>query len=153
VERSFTCHWIVELWQEVVELKNEVNIKKTTSLFGEEFHTPCHIFLCIENIGGLKMWNGHTKLSVVLAKLVGIIPILVCQDPFYKTSSIPKLLSWHIPFFDITTMLFGYFMGLLMVFIEFNVFWIEYDKWGHFIMRFVRPFHIPQELTIWYELC
>jgi hypothetical protein len=43
------------------------------------------------------MQNGHTELVVALVKLVGIVPILVCQNPFYKTSSIPKLLSWHIP--------------------------------------------------------
>jgi hypothetical protein len=40
-------------------------------------------------------------------------------------------------------MLFSYFIGLLMAFTNFNFFWIEYDKWGHFIMRLVGPFHIP----------
>jgi hypothetical protein len=100
--------------------------RKPARLFVEEFHTPGHIFLCIENTSGLKVWNGHTKLLVVLAKFVGITPILVCQDPFYKTSSIPKLLSLHIPLFDITKMLFSYFMGLLTVFTNFNFFlnWI-----------------------------
>ncbi len=91
-------------------------------LFGEEFHTASHIFLCIENAGGLQVQNGHTELSVALAKLVGIIPILICQNPFYETSSIPKLLSWHIPLFDIITMLFACFLGLLMVLINFNLF-------------------------------
>jgi hypothetical protein len=91
-------------------------------MFGEEFHTPSHIFLCIENAGGLQMHNGHIELSMVFTKFVGIDPILVCQNPFYKTLSIPKLLSWHIPFFDIKTMLFGCFMGLLTVFIDFNFF-------------------------------
>ncbi len=28
VERSFTCQWLAELWQEVVNLKNEVDKKK-----------------------------------------------------------------------------------------------------------------------------
>ncbi len=126
--------------------------KETPRLFGEEFHTLIHIFLCIENVNGLQVQNGHIEFSMALAKLVGIVPILVCQIPFYKTSSIPKLWSWHIPLFDIITMLFGCFMGLLMVFIDFNLFWIEYDKWGHFIMRLVGPFHIPQGLTIWYNL-
>jgi hypothetical protein len=38
--------------------------------------------------------NGHTKLSMVFTKLIGIIPTLVCQNPFYKTSSIfPFLIS------------------------------------------------------------
>jgi hypothetical protein len=27
VERIFTCHWLVELWQEVVNLKNEIDRK------------------------------------------------------------------------------------------------------------------------------
>jgi hypothetical protein len=54
---------------------------------------------------------------------------LVCQNPFYKTSSIPKLLNLHIFLIDITTMLFSCFMGLLLVFIYFNFFWIEYEKW------------------------
>jgi hypothetical protein len=131
-----------------VNLKNEVERKEIAKLFGEEFHTPSHIFLCIENVGGLQLQNGHIELSMALAKLVGIIPILVCQNPFYKTSSIPKLLSWHILFFDIITMLFGCFMGLLMVFIDFILFRIEYDKWGHFIMSLVGPFRISHELTI-----
>jgi 3,4-dihydroxy-2-butanone 4-phosphate synthase len=65
--------------------------KKTPRLFGEEFHTLIHIFLCIENANGLQVQNGHIEFSMALAKLVGIIPILICQNPFYKTSSIPKL--------------------------------------------------------------
>jgi hypothetical protein len=89
------------------------------------------------------MRNTHTELSVVLAKLVSIVPILICQNLFYKTSSIPKLLSWHMPLFDITTILFGCFMGLLMMFTNFNFFLIEYNKWGHYIMSLVGPFHYP----------
>jgi 3,4-dihydroxy-2-butanone 4-phosphate synthase len=122
VEKSFTYHWLVKLWQEVVNFKNEVDRKEATRLFGAKFHTPSHIFLCIENASGLQMQNGHTKLSVDFVKFVDIILILVCQNPFNKTSSIPKLLSWHIPLSDIRTMLFGCFMGLLMVFTNFNLF-------------------------------
>ncbi len=122
VEKSFTCCWLVKLWQEVVNFKNEVDRKEATRLFGAKFHTPSHIFLCIENASGLQMQNGHTKLSVDFVKFVDIILILVCQNPFNKTSSIPKLLSWHIPLSDIRTMLFGCFMGLLMVFTNFNLF-------------------------------
>jgi 3,4-dihydroxy-2-butanone 4-phosphate synthase len=65
--------------------------KKTPRLFGEEFHTLSHIFLCIENANGLQVQNGHTEFSVGVEKLVGIVLILVCQNPFYKTSIIPKL--------------------------------------------------------------
>jgi hypothetical protein len=91
-------------------------------MFGEEFHTPSHIPICIENAGGLQIQNGHIELSMACTKLACIIPILVCQNPFYKTLSIPKLLSQHIPLFDITTILFGCFMGLFMMFIDFNFF-------------------------------
>jgi 3,4-dihydroxy 2-butanone 4-phosphate synthase len=122
VERIFTCHQLVELWQEVVNLKNEVDRKEAATLFAKEFNAPSHIFLCIENAGGLQVPNGHIELSVALGKLVGVVPILVCQNPFYKTLSIPKLLNWHILLFDTTTMLFSCFMGLLMMFIEFNFF-------------------------------
>jgi 3,4-dihydroxy-2-butanone 4-phosphate synthase len=82
-----------KLWQKVVNLKNEVDRKEVTKLFAEEFHTPSHIFLCTKNVNGLQMWNGHIELSVVLAKLVGIVPILVCQNPFYnlKHSKVIKL--------------------------------------------------------------
>jgi 3,4-dihydroxy-2-butanone 4-phosphate synthase len=59
VERILTCHQFVKLWQEVVNLKNEVDIIEAARLFAEEFHTPSHIFLCIENVGGLQVWNGH----------------------------------------------------------------------------------------------
>jgi len=50
-----------------VNLKNEVDRKKTPRLFGEEFHTLSHIFLCIENVNELQVQNGHTKFLVVLA--------------------------------------------------------------------------------------
>jgi 3,4-dihydroxy-2-butanone 4-phosphate synthase len=65
--------------------------KKTPKLFGEEFHTLSHIFLCIENVNGLQVQNGPTEFSMVIEKLEGIVPILVCQNPFYKKSIIPKL--------------------------------------------------------------
>jgi 3,4-dihydroxy-2-butanone 4-phosphate synthase len=47
VERIFTCHQLVELWQEVVNLKNEVDRKEAAILFAEEFHTPSHIFFVL----------------------------------------------------------------------------------------------------------
>jgi 3,4-dihydroxy 2-butanone 4-phosphate synthase len=55
VERSFTCHQLAKLCQEVVNLKNEVDKEEEVRMFGEEFCTPCHIFLCIENAGGLQV--------------------------------------------------------------------------------------------------
>jgi len=41
--------------EDIVNLKNEVDKKKLARLFVEEFHTPCHIFLCVENTSGLKV--------------------------------------------------------------------------------------------------
>jgi 3,4-dihydroxy 2-butanone 4-phosphate synthase len=67
VEKSFTCRQLAKLWQEVVNLKNEVDRKKTPRLFGEEFHTLSHIFLYIENANGVRMQNVHTEFFVVLA--------------------------------------------------------------------------------------
>ncbi|KAH8935219.1 hypothetical protein BDL97_17G017800 [Sphagnum fallax] len=78
VEKSFTCCWLVKLWQEVVNFKNEVDRKEATRLFGAKFHTPSHIFLCIENASGLQMQNGHTKLSVDFVKFVGCV--MLCKD-------------------------------------------------------------------------
>jgi 3,4-dihydroxy-2-butanone 4-phosphate synthase len=59
------------------EPQNEIDREEVARLFGEEFHTPNHIFLCIENAGGLQVRNGHIKLSVAFGKLAGIVPILV----------------------------------------------------------------------------
>jgi hypothetical protein len=39
------------------------------------------------------MHNGHIELLMVFAKLATIVFILICQNPFYKMSNIPKLLS------------------------------------------------------------
>ncbi|KAH9555771.1 hypothetical protein CY35_08G133200 [Sphagnum magellanicum] len=69
---------VLDVEKKVVNLKNEVDRKDTTRLFGEEFHTPSHIFLWIENASGLQVHNGHTEPLVAFAKLVGIIPILIC---------------------------------------------------------------------------
>ncbi len=55
VERSFTCRRLVEPNQEVMNLKNEVDRKEEPKMFGEEFHTPSCIFLCIENAGRLQV--------------------------------------------------------------------------------------------------
>jgi hypothetical protein len=42
VERSFTCCRLIELWQEVVNLKNEVDKKEAIRLFVEEPHLFVH---------------------------------------------------------------------------------------------------------------
>ncbi|CAK9235353.1 unnamed protein product [Sphagnum troendelagicum] len=99
VERIFTCHWLVKLWQKVVNLKNEVDRKEVARLFAK-FHTPSHIFLCTKNASGLQVWNGHIELSVVLAKLVGIVPILDGDDFGALPPEVAKVwaLGKNIPF-------------------------------------------------------
>jgi len=72
--------------------------KKTPRLFGEEFYTLSHVFLCIENENGLQVQNGHIEFSMVVEKLVNIVPILVCQNPFYKTSNSKVVKLAYSPF-------------------------------------------------------
>ncbi len=50
VEKSFTCCWLLKLWQEVVNLKNEVDKKEVARLFGESFIPQATSFCA------LKMW-------------------------------------------------------------------------------------------------
>lgn len=74
VERSFTCRRLAELYQEVA---TEVSQSDAAKRLGEEFHTPGHIFLCVENPSGLRTRTGHTELSIALAKAANVTPVMV----------------------------------------------------------------------------
>ena len=86
-ERSVTCRRFAELFEEVKADKNLSGLRdegrteevRTTAMerFGAEFHTPGHIFTCLEHKEGLKKRHGHTELSVAVAKLAGVTPIMV----------------------------------------------------------------------------
>eukprot|EP00897_Mesotaenium_endlicherianum_P008570 jgi/Mesen1/7741/ME000407S06966 len=73
VERSLTCRRLAELWDEA----RHKNVRDAGELLGKEFHIPGHIFLCMEQKGGLNVRSGHTELSVHLAKQAGIAPLMV----------------------------------------------------------------------------
>lgn len=75
IERSYTCRRLAELYKEVT--KAGVGRDEAGRLFGKEFHTPGHIFMCVENPMGLQVRTGHTELSVALARAAGIVPIMV----------------------------------------------------------------------------
>ncbi|XP_024375117.1 uncharacterized protein [Physcomitrium patens] len=75
VERSYTCRRLAELFQEVKEMETSVDASQRR--FGEEFHTPGHIFLCVENGKGLSVRTGHTELSIALANAAGVTPVMV----------------------------------------------------------------------------
>ncbi|GJP55942.1 hypothetical protein CLOM_g14953 [Closterium sp. NIES-68] len=89
-ERSLTCRRLALLWEEIrgeraessveagkAEGEGEAEREDAMRRLGKEFHTPGHIFLCIENPRGLRTRQGHTELSVALAKLAGITPVMV----------------------------------------------------------------------------
>lgn len=79
VERSYTCRRLAEFYEEVVA--GGVAVDEAGRLFGKEFHTPGHIFMCVENAKGIQVRTGHTELSVALARAAGIIPIMVIISP------------------------------------------------------------------------
>lgn len=75
VERSFTCRRLAELFQEVK--KNGTGEAEAGGLLGVEFHTPGHIFLCVENAKGLLVRTGHTELSIAMARGAAVTPVMV----------------------------------------------------------------------------
>ena len=46
-------------------------------LLGKEFRTPGHIPVCREAEGGLSRRQGHTELAVGLARLSGMVPVVI----------------------------------------------------------------------------
>lgn len=81
VERSLTCRHLAKVWQEVradaPAADAEGGKAAAARRLGEEFHSPGHIFLCMENGRGLAARRGHTELSVALARHAGVQPLMV----------------------------------------------------------------------------
>lgn len=85
LERSFTCRRLAELSRELNAAAAAASIVGTTKngqvsaarRLGEEFHSPGHIFLCMENSKGLEARRGHTELSIALARHASIQPLMV----------------------------------------------------------------------------
>ena len=44
---------------------------------GAEFRTPGHIPVCRESQGGLLTRQGHTELAVGIARLAGLVPVVI----------------------------------------------------------------------------
>ncbi len=70
-DRALTTRRFAELYS---ELGSEDNAMEA---LGKEFRTPGHIPVCREAEGGLNRRQGHTELAVGLARLAGIIPVVI----------------------------------------------------------------------------
>eukprot|EP00271_Cylindrocystis_brebissonii_P010437 TRINITY_DN26624_c0_g1_i1.p1 TRINITY_DN26624_c0_g1~~TRINITY_DN26624_c0_g1_i1.p1 ORF type:complete len:292 (-),score=38.61 TRINITY_DN26624_c0_g1_i1:489-1247(-) len=76
-ERSATCRTLAKLYEEVKSQVPPLGTTAAAERLGAVFHTPGHIFLCQEHADGLAARRGHTELSVALAKLAQITPVMV----------------------------------------------------------------------------
>ena len=70
-DRALTTRRFAELYSELQENDNALQ------LLGKEFRTPGHIPVCREAKGGLSSRQGHTELAVGLARLSGMIPVVI----------------------------------------------------------------------------
>ena len=70
-DRALTTRRFAELYSELSESDNAME------LLGKEFRTPGHIPVCREAEGGLSRWQGHTELAVGLARLSGMVPVVI----------------------------------------------------------------------------
>jgi 3,4-dihydroxy 2-butanone 4-phosphate synthase len=73
-ERSWTCKRFSQL---AADALNKEKTEEAKAAFGSEFHVPGHIFLCQERQNGLKARQGHTELSISLARLAGVVPVMI----------------------------------------------------------------------------
>jgi 3,4-dihydroxy 2-butanone 4-phosphate synthase len=73
-ERSWTCKRFVQLAAEALKKEKIIDAK---AAFKTEYHVPGHIFLCQERQNGLKDRQGHTELSISLARLAGVVTVIV----------------------------------------------------------------------------
>tara|TARA_B100001248_G_C27303256_1_gene418179 strand:+ start:326 stop:793 length:468 start_codon:yes stop_codon:yes gene_type:complete len=70
-DRALTTRRFAELYSELSESDNAME------LLGKEFRTPGHIPVCREAKGGLSRRQGHTELAVGLARLSGMVPVVI----------------------------------------------------------------------------
>jgi len=59
------------------ETRGSATRAEAEAALGHEFHVPGHIFFCVENAGGVAARTGHSDLSVALARLAGVGPVMV----------------------------------------------------------------------------
>ena len=74
-DRCLTTKRFAELSNELLEIN--CDNKSAMSKLGEEFRTPGHIPVCLEQKGGLDTREGHTELAVALARLAGVTPVVI----------------------------------------------------------------------------
>jgi len=74
-DRALTTRRFAELFSELVE--DDASPKESLARLGKEFRTPGHIPICRESTGGLKKRRGHTELSVSIARLAGVAPVVI----------------------------------------------------------------------------
>ena len=70
-DRALTTRRFAELYSELLDSDNALE------KLGNEFRTPGHIPVCREAEGGLSRRQGHTELAVGLARLSGMIPVVI----------------------------------------------------------------------------
>ena len=70
-DRALTTRRFAELYSELIDSDNALE------KLGNEFRTPGHIPVCREAEGGLSRRQGHTELAVGLARLSGMIPVVI----------------------------------------------------------------------------
>ncbi len=62
------------------EMANIFNVENKQKKFASSFKTPGHVPLLIASKGLLAARQGHTELSVYLAKIAGLIPVTaICE--------------------------------------------------------------------------
>lgn len=80
-EIAITMRKFAQLYQEIVESShsdlNAEQIQRNQMQLGMHFHTPGHIFSVLERPTGLKERDGHTELSVAVARAAGVPEIMV----------------------------------------------------------------------------
>jgi 3,4-dihydroxy 2-butanone 4-phosphate synthase len=74
-DRALTTRRFAELFAELEASK--ASPEASRDALGAEFRTPGHIPLCREAPGGLKKRRGHTELSVSIARLAGVSPVVI----------------------------------------------------------------------------
>ena len=59
---------------------NGVTPEEARTEFGENFRSPGHVFLLRGANGLLRKRTGHTELTIVLAKMAGVIPVTLISS-------------------------------------------------------------------------
>ena len=74
-DRSLTARRFAELTGELFE--GEATVSEAREALGQEFRTPGHVPVCRAAPGGLAARRGHTELSVAIAELAGVLPVVI----------------------------------------------------------------------------